>query len=274
MAHTLESFAAAAHDLLTAEPGPTGREKVRALLEHVLQRRRLRGPAPDRRRAGAQDPLHRPAARLLHPRPQLQGREGEQPARPRAVLGHLRPGPGRDAHERLGPRRAPRRRRGPGRSATSAAIRSSPARPTSTTKATSTPRGATARRGSSASRAPTWTRSSACPTRGRDEGQPPVRRLGHAHHGAARSLRAVPRPALPRPGGPADRRGRAARSAAPSSSTGCPTTMDAEMQQYRKRSRAGGAGAPTAPSRSPARGSPSPTGSTSPSSATTTRWRR
>ena len=33
MAHTLESFAAAAHDLLTAEPGPTGREKVRSLLE-------------------------------------------------------------------------------------------------------------------------------------------------------------------------------------------------------------------------------------------------
>src|SRR5579864_8186724 len=36
MAHTLESFAAAAHDLLTAEPGPTGREKVRSLLEQVL----------------------------------------------------------------------------------------------------------------------------------------------------------------------------------------------------------------------------------------------
>jgi ferritin-like metal-binding protein YciE len=36
MAHTLESFAAAAHDLLTAEPGPTGREKVRSLLEAVL----------------------------------------------------------------------------------------------------------------------------------------------------------------------------------------------------------------------------------------------
>ena len=37
MAHTLESFAAAAHDLLTAEPNPAGREKVRALLEDVLK---------------------------------------------------------------------------------------------------------------------------------------------------------------------------------------------------------------------------------------------
>jgi len=37
MAHTLETFAAAAHDILTAEPGPAGREKVRALLEDVLK---------------------------------------------------------------------------------------------------------------------------------------------------------------------------------------------------------------------------------------------
>ena len=37
MAYTLETFAAAAHDLLTAEPGPTGREKVRSLLESVLK---------------------------------------------------------------------------------------------------------------------------------------------------------------------------------------------------------------------------------------------
>ena len=93
MAYTLETFAAAAHDLLTAEPGPAGREKVRSLLEYGAEGRRLRGPAPDRRRAGAQDPLHRPAARLLHPRPQLPGRAREQAARPRADLGHLRPGP-------------------------------------------------------------------------------------------------------------------------------------------------------------------------------------
>jgi hypothetical protein len=32
----LESFAAAAHDILTATPGPQGREKVRALLQDVL----------------------------------------------------------------------------------------------------------------------------------------------------------------------------------------------------------------------------------------------
>lgn len=37
MGHTLETFAAAAHDMLTAEPGPAGRQKVRALLEDVLK---------------------------------------------------------------------------------------------------------------------------------------------------------------------------------------------------------------------------------------------
>jgi predicted metal-dependent enzyme (double-stranded beta helix superfamily) len=37
MAYTLETFAAAAHDILTADPGPAGREKVRALVEDVLK---------------------------------------------------------------------------------------------------------------------------------------------------------------------------------------------------------------------------------------------
>jgi predicted metal-dependent enzyme (double-stranded beta helix superfamily) len=37
MPHTLEQFAAKTHDLLAAEPGPAGREKVRALLEDVLK---------------------------------------------------------------------------------------------------------------------------------------------------------------------------------------------------------------------------------------------
>jgi hypothetical protein len=36
MPYTLESFAAAAHDILTATPGPQGRDKVRALLQDVL----------------------------------------------------------------------------------------------------------------------------------------------------------------------------------------------------------------------------------------------
>ena len=36
MTSTLESFAAKCHDLLKAEPGPAGREKVRALLETTL----------------------------------------------------------------------------------------------------------------------------------------------------------------------------------------------------------------------------------------------
>jgi predicted metal-dependent enzyme (double-stranded beta helix superfamily) len=37
MAMTLEQFSAKCHDLLKAEPGPAGREKVRALLENVLK---------------------------------------------------------------------------------------------------------------------------------------------------------------------------------------------------------------------------------------------
>ncbi|HUM14235.1 MAG TPA: hypothetical protein VL086_00970 [Candidatus Nitrosotalea sp.] len=37
MAYTLETFAKAAHDILTADPGPRGREKVRALVEEVLK---------------------------------------------------------------------------------------------------------------------------------------------------------------------------------------------------------------------------------------------
>ena len=36
MGHTLEQFAATIHDILAAEPGPAGREKVRALVEDVL----------------------------------------------------------------------------------------------------------------------------------------------------------------------------------------------------------------------------------------------
>ena len=37
MGYTLEQFAAAAHAVLTADPGPGGRRKVRALLEDVLK---------------------------------------------------------------------------------------------------------------------------------------------------------------------------------------------------------------------------------------------
>ena len=37
MGHTLEQFAAKMHDILAAEPGPAGREKVRALVEEVLK---------------------------------------------------------------------------------------------------------------------------------------------------------------------------------------------------------------------------------------------
>jgi predicted metal-dependent enzyme (double-stranded beta helix superfamily) len=37
MGYTLEKFAATAHDILTAEPGPAGRKKVCALLEDVLK---------------------------------------------------------------------------------------------------------------------------------------------------------------------------------------------------------------------------------------------
>jgi predicted metal-dependent enzyme (double-stranded beta helix superfamily) len=37
MAYTLEAFATAAHDILTADPGPAGRERLRALVEDVLK---------------------------------------------------------------------------------------------------------------------------------------------------------------------------------------------------------------------------------------------
>lgn len=37
MAHTIEKFAAACHDILKAEPGPSGRDKVRALLQETLK---------------------------------------------------------------------------------------------------------------------------------------------------------------------------------------------------------------------------------------------
>ncbi len=36
MAHTLESFAATCHDLLKADPGPAGREKVCVVLKEAL----------------------------------------------------------------------------------------------------------------------------------------------------------------------------------------------------------------------------------------------
>jgi len=36
MGHTLEQLAATMHDILAAEPGPAGREKVRALVQEVL----------------------------------------------------------------------------------------------------------------------------------------------------------------------------------------------------------------------------------------------
>jgi len=37
MSYTLDQFASASHDLLKAEPGASGREKIRALLEVVLR---------------------------------------------------------------------------------------------------------------------------------------------------------------------------------------------------------------------------------------------
>src|SRR5919198_6319053 len=37
MGHTLEQFSAACHDILKADPGPSGRQKVCALLQEVLK---------------------------------------------------------------------------------------------------------------------------------------------------------------------------------------------------------------------------------------------
>lgn len=36
MGYTLDQFAAKAHNILAADPGPAGREKVRALVQEVL----------------------------------------------------------------------------------------------------------------------------------------------------------------------------------------------------------------------------------------------
>ena len=221
MGHTLEQLAAKMHDILAAEPGPAGREKVRALVEEVLSDEAFVAQAPGRRRAGAQDPLRGSAARLLHPRPRLPGRAREQAARSRPDLGHLRPGARRDAHERLGPRRAGER----------GEAREGAARPELSPEARDGPR---LQRGRSPLPAPrradpphphrghgTWTRSSGWPTRRSErtggpthERQSPLRRLRHAHHGAARSLRAVPGSEVPRAGDPPHRGRRPARSAA------------------------------------------------------------
>ncbi|OGA24635.1 MAG: hypothetical protein A3I02_01615 [Betaproteobacteria bacterium RIFCSPLOWO2_02_FULL_67_26] len=47
MAITLEQFSSKCHDILKAEPGPAGREKVRALLETVLKDEAFVGKALD-----------------------------------------------------------------------------------------------------------------------------------------------------------------------------------------------------------------------------------
>jgi predicted metal-dependent enzyme (double-stranded beta helix superfamily) len=54
MAHTLQQFSAACHDILAADPGPTGRQKVCALLREALQDKdfvatNLGGDVPERK---------------------------------------------------------------------------------------------------------------------------------------------------------------------------------------------------------------------------------
>ena len=225
MGHTLEQFAAKAHDILAAEPGPAGREKVRALVEEVLSdeafvARHLGDDVPERK--------------ILFDDPQLGF----------CILAHVYQGARESKPHDHGPTWAiygqargetlmndwalvePASEAKPGKVRH---VRSYPLKPGMAHVYNEgdlhSPRrdGADAR--SSASRAPTWTRSSGWPTRRSEadhERQSALRRLRHARHGAARPLRAVPRSAVPRPGDPADRGRRPARSAAPSSSTGCP----------------------------------------------------
>ena len=62
MGYSLEQFADGCHRILTEDPGPEGRKKVCALVQDVLAGRGLRRHASRRRRAGAQDPVRRPAS--------------------------------------------------------------------------------------------------------------------------------------------------------------------------------------------------------------------
>ncbi len=91
MAMTLEQFAAQCKRELTADPGPHGRQKVCALVQDALKDREfvdtyIQPDGPERK------VLYRGSRAWLHdPRAQLPRCEKLEAARPRAILGHLRP---------------------------------------------------------------------------------------------------------------------------------------------------------------------------------------
>ena len=109
MAFTLDEFSTEAHRILAADPGPEGRKKIcelvsRACTDPAFVAKHLPDDGPDRK--------------ILYEDPELgfcilghvnQGAKAEPAARSRPDLGDLRPGRGRDDHDRLGessPRRA------------------------------------------------------------------------------------------------------------------------------------------------------------------------
>ena len=87
MGMTLEQFAAECRRDPREYPGPAGRQKVGAVVQEMLKddafiARHVGDDVPERKIL-----LRRPHARLLHPRAQLRGREGERAPRPQARRG-------------------------------------------------------------------------------------------------------------------------------------------------------------------------------------------
>ena len=143
MGMSLEQFAAECRRILESTPGPAGRKKVGAVVQEMLKddafvAKHVGDDVPERKIL-----YEDPDARLLHPRAQLLGREGEPAARSRPVVGDLRPGARRDDHERLDGARAGDRSQGRQGQARAQLSAQAGLTPTSTTRATSTRRGGT-----------------------------------------------------------------------------------------------------------------------------------
>ncbi len=92
MTQTIDQFAAACHNILKAEPNPAGRSKVCALLQDLLK---------DEKFVSTYIKDETPERQILYEDPELgfcilahhyRGAKTSAPARPRAVLGDLRPG--------------------------------------------------------------------------------------------------------------------------------------------------------------------------------------
>ena len=105
MGYTLEQFSADCRAALLKDPGPAGRELVRQYTAKASSDpdfvATYLGPDANSER---EDPLRRSRVALLHSRARLSGSEEQPAARPRAELGSLQPGGGRDRDDGLAPR--------------------------------------------------------------------------------------------------------------------------------------------------------------------------